>query len=555
MKHFIFNLAAWFIGSALLPLTGLAQGTQKPSFAAPGGSQPWKGTANDPAMYLKQAGPMSERRSTAPVAQRLLPLPKTSPANKTTAACANLLPNPSFEDQLVSPLSGSRFNIGNIGGTGAYGDELANWRSTNGSSPDYFATNAPTTGPYGSGSNPNTTDIGTFTPHFPNPALHNGTVGFYIAHYALGDDDQEYINPGAIPLTGGAYYAEFFAARSSYSQPGGNAAFRLGMNFTTSDPRTTSKNQVFQRPTDLNYSFQSQNFLTSSDWQRVSGVVTVAPGSYFVNIGNIEPTVQAGLGFAYYLIDDVALYKIPTAGSNQTVEGCTTSPATVALGEGCEILGAQYQWSVNNQVLTPNTLHITVTVGTTTTYQLRVTLPDGTYSYSTATITVSTPSPPDAPSLTLLYDDHDCKGQVVYTIDNYDYYTTYTCNRVYHINGGFFDTPGQVRIKSNDLYGTFTITATRCGVSTTSELYEAYFCTDPIAEARTAATAYPNPASESLTVPTGATDAVLLNSQGKAVARPDKGGRFDIQRLPAGLYNLQMQQNGKRVNQRIEVKH
>jgi hypothetical protein len=162
--------------------------------------------------------------------------------------------------------------------------------------------------------------------------------------------------------------------------------------------------------------------------------------------------------------------------------------------------------------------------------------------------------PPSAPEITLRDDDHDCKGQVVYTLDNYDPTVTYTFNRVWNISAGFFD-PGQtVRVKSNAMSGTFTITATRCGVATTSQLYQADFCTDPIQVAR-ATTAYPNPASESLTVPKGATDAVLLNGQGKAVAQPDKAGRLDVQRLPAGLYNLQMQQGSKRINQRIEVKH
>jgi hypothetical protein len=67
--------------------------------------------------------------------------------------------------------------------------------------------------------------------------------------------------------------------------------------------------------------------------------------------------------------------------------------------------------------------------------------------------------------------------------------------------------------------------------------------------------AYPNPANESLTIPTGTQNAVLLNGQGRAVRQPDATGKFDVRELPSGLYNLQTRQNGKVLNQRIEVKH
>lgn len=67
-------------------------------------------------------------------------------------------------------------------------------------------------------------------------------------------------------------------------------------------------------------------------------------------------------------------------------------------------------------------------------------------------------------------------------------------------------------------------------------------------------TAYPNPASESLTLPTGAQQAVLLNSQGRVVQQA-AAGTFDVRALPAGLYNLQMRQDGKLINQHVEVKH
>lgn len=67
--------------------------------------------------------------------------------------------------------------------------------------------------------------------------------------------------------------------------------------------------------------------------------------------------------------------------------------------------------------------------------------------------------------------------------------------------------------------------------------------------------AYPNPATELIRIPDDVKDAVLLNSAGKPVRSVDKSGMLDVQSVPAGLYNLQMMQDGKLINQRIQVKH
>jgi hypothetical protein len=67
--------------------------------------------------------------------------------------------------------------------------------------------------------------------------------------------------------------------------------------------------------------------------------------------------------------------------------------------------------------------------------------------------------------------------------------------------------------------------------------------------------AYPNPAESEFLVTDGAKEAVLLNSQGQVVGRPDATGKVDVKRLAPGLYNLQTRQGGKLRNQCIEVKH
>ncbi|WP_460547286.1 T9SS type A sorting domain-containing protein [Hymenobacter daeguensis] len=68
-------------------------------------------------------------------------------------------------------------------------------------------------------------------------------------------------------------------------------------------------------------------------------------------------------------------------------------------------------------------------------------------------------------------------------------------------------------------------------------------------------TAYPNPASDVLNMPEGATNAVLLNDQGKVVRQPDAKGKLDVRTLPAGTYNLRTNQEKTVINQQIQVTH
>jgi len=56
-------------------------------------------------------------------------------------------------------------------------------------------------------------------------------------------------------------------------------------------------------------------------------------------------------------------------------------------------------------------------------------------------------------------------------------------------------------------------------------------------------------------LPEGTQEAVLLDKEGKTVQHSDKQGSIDVHTLPEGLYNLQMWQDGKLINQRIQVQH
>lgn len=67
--------------------------------------------------------------------------------------------------------------------------------------------------------------------------------------------------------------------------------------------------------------------------------------------------------------------------------------------------------------------------------------------------------------------------------------------------------------------------------------------------------AYPNPVSEILTLPKNTDKVMLLNLKGMPVRASTESGRLNVQSLPDGLYNLQIQQNGKIFNQHIQIKH
>jgi hypothetical protein len=457
------------------------------------------------------------------------------------ANSCNLLPNPDFELQNVARPSGLVDNV--KGGAISTRDEVSSWRSISISGQaDYFATNAPP----GTASNPASANqspwAAPFVPYMNNPALRNGTIGIVTGvNNVQGSPfaSQEYITPTmSFPLSAGKYYASFRAYRSSASV----TSTRLGLNLSTSSNSTGS-----------GYGIQSPTELTNSTWTRVADQFTVPQSTnWYVTIGNQIPSSAGSVAQALYYIDEVELYKIPTAGP---AVACTGSG--VLIGEGCHIPGATYAWSPTTDMDAP-TDGITAFVHppSTTTYTLTVTLPNNTATHpstfsSSVTVTGCICPTPAAPELALYDGDANCAGQVIYIITNYDSSVHYTFNRISNISSGFLDTPDRFRIKSNSTSGTFSVTATGCETSATSEVYQAEFC----GFQGRATTAYPNPASESVTMPTGTADAVLLNSQGKAVAKPNKAGKFDVRNLPDGLYNLQMQQNGKRVNQRVEVKH
>lgn len=151
------------------------------------------------------------------------------------------------------------------------------------------------------------------------------------------------------------------------------------------------------------------------------------------------------------------------------------------------------------------------------------------------------------------------RGPVQATIDDYNPAYTYTVRATNNLSAGAITVVNgkgrfQVRSSRAGATGTITVTATTtCGASAATS----FDLTSPDCGGGSGprATAYPNPTSESLTVPTNNQDATLFNSQGRPVRKADASGKINVRDLPAGIYNLQMQQGAERINQRIEIKH
>ena len=156
-------------------------------------------------------------------------------------------------------------------------------------------------------------------------------------------------------------------------------------------------------------------------------------------------------------------------------------------------------------------------------------------------------------------------GPVAVNIDNYDPSVTYTITAT----GNMVNSPPGISNytdASNVTHWFFQLRSRQAGATGTVKVKAAcsngtsattsFNVTTPVCSGRsTSRTAYPNPATELLALPEGATQAQLLNSKGQSMQRPDEAGKLDVRQLPVGLYNLQFYQDGKLVNQRIEVKH
>jgi hypothetical protein len=174
-------------------------------------------------------------------------------------------------------------------------------------------------------------------------------------------------------------------------------------------------------------------------------------------------------------------------------------------------------------------------------------------------VDITCPSPALTPVVSFV-GQSNCRRVAEYTITNFDPSFQYVVQLAGSLTTTtpypttptilIYDTPGG---QGGQIYVTASQQA--CRRESTASPIQLIFGTCGGVARTAATTAYPNPASESITVPEGVERATLLNDKGRAVRQLAPGGTLDVQNLPAGLYNLQMQQEGKLVNQRIQVQH
>ncbi|MGI4871347.1 MAG: T9SS type A sorting domain-containing protein [Janthinobacterium lividum] len=285
----------------------------------------------------------------------------------------------------------------------------------------------------------------------------------------------------------------------------------------------------------------------------------------------------------------------PTAGHDQTI--CPGESAII--GQGCSIPGAAYLWSSpNTGTFASGNLQVTVSPTVTTTYTLTI-YPPNNHSYVTqTTVYVLYADTPDF-SLSATYITFEdvpenstiCRGtqlRIIATVNNPQQGVSYSYNwsvpnaQPSDYNAGvdprnpsvlyitFYSPTGMPRYAlTRQFLIDCTVTASACNrsVSNSGEfgLYstageDGHPCDiddgggSRRGNDKQVSLAYPNPATGTLTLPEGTYNAVLLDSQGKPV-RESNSGYLDVRTLPAGLYNLRTVQDGKVVNQHIEVQH
>jgi|GEM_PF-6813639 len=201
----------------------------------------------------------------------------------------------------------------------------------------------------------------------------------------------------------------------------------------------------------------------------------------------------------------------------------------------------------------------------------------GSVASTTQTVTFG---PPTAPNMTTASESRPCHegdNATWFLIDGPDQYTTYTINGIVgrpHPTaigyGTAYDagTEFAIKVSSGVSSGAFTITATRCGLSTTGETILASYCrsTTP------SYSIYPNPATDEVLIqvapgtsarPQAAASEIinmqLFDSYGKL--RLEQQGtkaatmRLRVAQLPAGLYVVHILHGQQLVSsQRLQIK-
>ena len=514
----------------------------------------------------------------------------------------NLVTNGDFEDQNVSP-SGFYANV-YVQPDPYTLNEVYHWESTNYATPDYFATNGPS-----SPANPSSAFPGSFIPYNYIRGEHNGCIGIGSAtiNYPSNAPYVEYFTQKLkSPLTVGR---EYYVSMQVYNARNVKYASSIGIDITPTDPRNFSYINASTRSpyvfTATGQGIQSSATtpISATQWTLLSTKFTANAAGEYINIGNFQPLQPLVLvrpnatstyvnDNAYYYIDDVQVFMVPNAGSSAIF--AVTCGASAVLGEsGINIPGATYAWSASPSTgALPNTPQITVTPSSNTIYTLTVTLPDGSTHASSVTVEVY-------PAEMYAIDREDgtvCDNNTLYYIPLFnpgvmDPRYAATNGLTYAISGP----PGQV---SGTQFGYSPISGRFCvfvvpNRSLVQPSYELTITAHYASGCEASYTDYlgwdnsacwpwyyrvtPNPASTELTITSQSslesdatvqgkanntsptcTEAWLYNGQGVLV----KHGKsqtssltLDVHDLPEGIYHLRSGAEKNSISKSIEIRH
>lgn len=268
----------------------------------------------------------------------------------------NLVPNPSFEDTI----GGCQSQMGIT----TFWSNVKNWKTNHVySSPDYYniCANAIVY--------PNICTIPYSSRSYQNP--HAGNAYTAIGTYYI-DTSNDSINIGSeyiscslnSPLKQNTcYYAEFFTNLSNISEVTINQiSILFTQNTFTTAPYSYTNTIQPQIQWDT-----TQCFTDTLNWVKISGTFVAQGGEKYLTIGNFrdgahlkkESAVSIftpAFGsfttrfFTYILIDDVALYELPTPQLQSNAITICPNADTLTLGDTARIQ-TRYQWFANGTAI------------------------------------------------------------------------------------------------------------------------------------------------------------------------------------------------------------
>ena len=289
----------------------------------------------------------------------------------------NLVPNPSFEDTIGDCQSQMVITV--------LTSSVKKWYTChNVSSPDYYNTCANAI------SYPNICTVPYSSRSYQNPRTGVAYMGLFEYGILNSQDssilDVEHMAVKLIqPLkVNVCYYAELYVTLANISKVTINQISMLFTQntFTTSIGSFTNTIQP-QVQWDT-----TQCFTDTSNWVKISGTFLAQGGEQYLTIGNFKDgahlkkqSVNSNFipaygswpnrFFAYYLIDDVALYELPTPQIQSNAITICPNADTLVLGDTARIQ-TRYQWFANGTAI-DTTSFIKVKPTQTTTYVLQST--------------------------------------------------------------------------------------------------------------------------------------------------------------------------------------